>query len=298
MVLVASAPLVPLEAPLPQPRRFELLATASVEELADGRWLGGAWTGGEVPGPAFTHDPCSTGTARFKEQPGIIGDQKTGRFTVYVPAFCTAQSIGSDPGPWLERLKLVFAVYESAAVERVLATGDGHSDIGPFLANENLEILNGGDPADPVAAYGLLEEAVARHGTGMLHIGIRTFATWKSLRLVDAQDGFMRTALDTPVVVGYGYTNVRPVDGDAADETTEWAFASGPIEVIRAREIDITPDAYSQAIDRSMNDVFFLAERPYLLNWLGRTSPVDEDHTQAGVLARVDPACCIDGGTP
>lgn len=282
--VIAPAGLVPLQAPLPSPRSYDLLSTLEIREPAEDRWLGGAWTGGYVPGPAFTHDPCSSGSDRVKTGAGQIHTQRSFAFTVYVPGFCTAASIGPDPGYWTERLKDVFRIYESAAVERTLATGDGHGVLGPYLADENMEVLHGGLALEPVESLGLLEQAVARHGNGLIHAGPRTFTAWKAANLVWPDGPVMRTYLGTPVIVGYGYVGIAPAAAPPPLPTQEWAFASGPVEVIRTPEVTTIPANYAEALDRSLNDVLFLAERPYLLNWLAREDQNDNDHTQAGVL--------------
>jgi hypothetical protein len=289
ITVMAPAGLVPLQAPLPAPRRFDLLSTLEVLEPADDRWLGGAWTGGDVPGPAFTHDPCSTGTVRSKDPGGVVALQTSAAFAVYLPGFCSTQSIGPDPEFWTDRLKRIFEIYESAAVERVLATGDGHTVLGPYLGNANLEILHGGLAIDPVQAYGLLEQAVARHGGGVIHVAPRTFAAWKSANLITTDGAILRSELGTPIVVGYGYVGVTPDNGTPPTPTQEWAFASGAIEVIRDSRIDVLPSEYEEAIYRPLNDAVFIAERPYLLNWLARQDPDDHDHVQAGVLVDCAP---------
>jgi hypothetical protein len=286
---IQAAGLVPLQAPLPPPRKYDLLSTLEILNCGDDRWLAGAWTGGDVPGPAFTHDPCSTGTERGKTGAGLIETQRTSAFTVYLPGFCTAASIGPDPDYWTERLERVFEIYEGAAVERVLATGDGHAVLGPYLGDSHLEQLNSGLAIDPVQAYGLLEQAVARHGGGVIHVAPRTFAAWKANTLVSSQGGIMRTELGTPIVVGYGYVGVTPDEGTPPTPSQEWAFATGPIQVLRMADIETVPADYAQALDRSMNDVLFLAERPYLLNWMARQDVTDHDHIQAGVLVDCAP---------
>lgn len=290
--LIAAAGLVPLQAPSPSPPLFDLLRTVDVAERPDGHWLSGGATEGTVPGPAFVHDGCSTGTDRQKMGAGDIATQQSRTFTVYLPGFCTAQSIGPDPGYWTDRLARVFEAYESSAVERVLCTGDGHTVLGQYLADDNMEVLAGGLPTGPVDALGLLEQAVRRHGGGVIHCAPRTFTAWKNANLVQATFGKIYTELGTPVVVGYGYVGVLPNAGPPATSKQEWAFASGPIEVIRATDIEIVPPDYGEALDRTMNDVLFLAERPYLLNWVGRQDENDDDHIQAGV--RVDLSALAD----
>ena len=54
----------------------------------------------------------------------------------------------------------------------------------------------------------------------------------------------------------------------------------------------ILPGNYAQAIDRSQNEVVFIAERSYLLSWVGRIDSNDETNIQAGVLIdRTDCTC-------
>lgn len=293
---VAPVGLVNLQAPLPPPRRFDLLHSLDIIEPTDDRWLGGAWTEGQTGGPAFTHDPCSTGSDRVKQPSIQAGTQTSGVFTVYLPAFCTAVSVGPNPEFWTAKLEKAFRLYEGAAVERILATGDGQVGLGPYLCDDNLERLTG-LPTDPVSAFGLLEEAVARHGGGVIHAAPRTFTQWVASTLVSIDDGRMVSALGTPVVIGYGYVGAVPNGGPAPTSTQEWAFASGPIEVYRDAEITTIPGDYDEAIDRAFNDVVFIAERPYLFNWMAREAPDDDAHIQAGVLIDFSLGGGTGGGT-
>jgi hypothetical protein len=282
--IMAPAGLVPLEAPLPAPREYDLLSAATLIDPTSDRWLGGAWTGGDAPGPAYTHDPCSTGTERVKIGPGDIVTQMRGRFVVYLSGFCTAAHIGPDPTFWTDRLKLVFQIYEGAAVERVLATGDGHlGAFGSYLGDPNMEVLGGG-AVTSLRALELLETRIAQRGGGLIHAAPATATAWASETLVTSSRGQMVTTLGTRVAVGAGYIGVRP-DGQAAPASDEeWAFASGPIQIYRDPNIQTIGDNYAQTLDRSNNDVLFIAERPYLFNWIARNDPADADHLQAGVL--------------
>ena len=286
--VTAPAGLVPLQAPLPSPPQFDLLAAATLVDPTTDRWLGGAWTGGDVPGPANTHDPCSVGTDRAKIGPGDIGSQMSGRFVVYLPGFCTAQGIGPDPTFWTDRLELAFQVYEGAAVERVLATGDGHATLGPYLGDANMEDLSGA-AVTPLRGLELLETEIRLHGSGIIHAAPATATAWAAETLITSSRGVMRTMLGTPVAVGAGYIGVQPDSEAAPGAGEEWAFASGPIEIYRDSQISTIPGSYAEAIDRSLNDVMFYAERPYLINWIARQSTADDDHVQAGVLIDLVP---------
>lgn len=288
ITITAPAGLVPLQAPLPSPRQFDLLAAARINEGLNNRWLGGGWIGGDAPGPAYTHDPCSSGTNRVKAGAGDIPTQMSGRFSVYLSGFCTAASIGPNPTYWTDRLKLVFQVYEGAAVERVLATGDGHTTLGAYLGDPNMEVLGGG-AVSALRALELLETEIARNGTGMIHAAPATVTAWDSANVTENVRNIKRTKLGTPIAVGAGYIGVYPNGQAAPASDQEWAFASGPIEIVRDPDIEVVPDNYAEAIDRSMNDVLFIAERPYLINWIARQDAADDDHVQAGVLIDLVP---------
>lgn len=287
--VLASQGLVPLAAPVPSPPLYDLLAAATLVDPASDRWLGGVWTGGDVPGPAYTHDPCSSGTDRVKAGAGEIPDNVAGRFTVYLPGFCTAQGIGPDADFWTDKLKLVFQAHEGRAVERVLATGDGHSTLGPFLGDPNMETLGGG-AVTALRALELLETEIGlNEGTGIIHAAPATATAWAASSLVTIARGQMRTQLGTVVAVGRGYIGVHPASTGAPASDQEWAFASGPIEILRDPEVLAVPGNYAEALDRSLNDVLFIAERPYAFNWIARQSDTDDDHTQAGVLVDLVP---------
>ncbi len=281
---VPQTGLVNLQAPLPAPRKFTLLDAAQLHDNpANERWLRGAAIGGDVPGPAYTQAGCSQGTDRIKADAGRIAIDDAGAFTVYLPAFCTAQSIGPDPTYWTDRLELVFQVYESAAVERVFATADGlGTNVGRYLGDSAVEILGGG-AVGPVEGLALLEQEIARNGTGMIHVDPSVATYWEANLLISSKGGQMSTGLGTPVAVGAGYIDAAPDGEGTPDPGEQWAWASGPVEISRS-DLFTIPGLYSQAIDRSQNDVMFYAERHYLINWIGRIDSSDDDHIQAGVL--------------
>jgi hypothetical protein len=282
--ITSPAGLVPLSAPLPTKRDFTLLDAAQVITPESDRWLGGAWIEGYAPGPAETHDPCSTGTYRAKDETGVIARPMVGAFTVYRKTTCTAVSVGPDPTRFIERLRLIFQTQEPTAVERVFATGDGHSTLGPYLADTNLELLAAGAAQTPIEGLALLEDELAAvGGSGMIHVAPATATYWAGEGLIEAARGQMRTKLGTLIAVGAGYRGAYP-DGEAAPGAgEEWAFATGPVSITRG-EILTIPNEYSEALDRSSNDATFLVERNYLISWVGRQDTVDDDHLQAGVL--------------
>ncbi len=285
--IMAPAGLVNLQAPIPSPRSYSLLDAATLVVPTSNRWLGGAWVGGYPVGPAHTHDPCSEGTNRVKEMNDEMGDSQNYRFSVYMDAFCTAQGVGPD-ATWLtDRLKLAFQVYEQTEVEQTFATG-GPGTLGPYLGDLNMETLSG--PVGALRALELLETAIARNGTGIIHATPAITTAWAADSLVEHSRNQMTTvANNTPVVSGAGYIGAFPAGGSAPAADQEWAFASGPIEIYRDPEIMLIPENYAEALDRSVNDLRYIAERPYLFNWIGRQDSNDDHHTQAGILVDLVP---------
>ncbi len=286
--ILAPAGLVPLDAPLPAPREYDLLAAATIINPSSDRFLGGGWIGGYPPGPAGTHDPCSSGSMRVKDPAGDMGRQMAGAFTVYLAGECTAQAVGPDESWLTDRLKLAFNVYEGAAVERVLATGDGHSTLGAYLGDTNMDALNSGGATDPQYALSLLEDQIALNGNGIIHAPPSVVTAWASNYLVIQSRGQLRTALGTLVAAGPGYIGVTPEGQSAGSSGQAWAFASGPIALTRS-DVFLNPTDYAQALDRSVNDLVFFAERHYLIQWMARQDPTDDGHTQAGVLVDYSP---------
>ena len=290
---IDTAGAVPLDAPLPQPRRFTLLDTAGLVTGTDERWLAGGALQGYPPGPAYTHDPCGEGTYRVKATGGEMAAPRLGTFTVYVPGVCTAKSIGSDPSWYKNRLGLAFQAVESTAVERFLATGDGHALLGPYITDGNLDILNSGAATNYLEGLALLEDAIATVGSGMIHVTPALAVYLASMFLIAPVRGMMQTTLGTPVAVGAGYVAAYPDNAPGTPpDGQEWAYATAAVQYRRDADVTIMPGNYAQAIDRSQNEVVFIAERSYLLSWVGRIDSNDETNIQAGVLIdRTDCTC-------
>jgi hypothetical protein len=172
-----------------------------------------------VPGPAFTFDPCSSGTDRTKAAAGVIPSQMNGSFVVYIPGMCTAQGIGPDATFFTDRLRLVFEAYEEAAVERVLVGGDGLGALGPYLGDSNMELLGSG-AEKALRSLQLLEEEIAKvGGGGIIHAGPQTATAWDSKGVTENVRGTKRTMLGTPIAVGTGYIDAIPDGKSAAGPT-------------------------------------------------------------------------------
>jgi hypothetical protein len=294
-VITPPVGLVQLSAPLPQPRQYTLLDAARETPQPNERWLGGITSEGYVPGPDSLFDPCSTGTDRVKPDANAIRVTPFGVFTVLLVGACTSVSIGPEPTDWTARLRLAFEAYEAEAVEDMLVSGGGFTTMGPYITDANMEDLTPGTgPVAPVEGLALLEEEIATvGGGGIIHV-TPLLATYLIDRgLISAARAQMQTGLGTRVAVGAGYAASAATTN--AGET--WAYATGPVEYIREASPIVLPADYSQALDRNNNDVMFIAERSYVLNWVGRTDPADDTHVQAGILIDRTLCGCNEGAT-
>ncbi len=281
--VMAPGPLIPLDAPLPKPRSYTLLDAAQLVTPDSDRWKAGAYVNPYPSQDPNTHDPCSDGTYRLKSAEGNADPVLFGSFTVVIGGTCTARSIGPDPSWYNDRLTLAFQAKESMAVERVLVSGDGHSTLGPYLGDTNMEVLGSGG-VDPREGIALLEQAIASVGTtGIIHLAPATASwlhSWYQLVKVGQN---LYTGLGTPVVVGAGYIDAHPDGTGGRSATEEWAFASDNIQ-IRRDDIYLIGTDYSQNLDRTNNDYTLYAERDYLLSFVPRSDDSDTQHIQAGVL--------------
>ncbi len=283
--ITSPGPLLPLDAPLPQPRRYTLLDAAQLVAAADKRWLAGAWINGYPSGPPQTHDPCSTGTFRLKDADSGTARPMVGAFTVVVGGACTAKSVGVDQTWYTDRLSLAFQAVESTGVERIFITGDHHATLGAYVGDANMDAPVGNTPQTRREGLAILENEIAMVGNGIIHVAPATAALWAGDYLIGvARDGQMRTLGNgTLVSVGAGYIGARPDAYAGLTGSQEWAFATGFVQ-IRRDDITILPGQYSQALDRTTNELTFYAERDYLVSWVGRQDNSDSEHIQAGVL--------------
>lgn len=285
-VVTEPAALLPLDAPPPQRRRYTLLDAAQTLTPDEERWLAGAWINAYPAGEVRTFDPCSAGTFRAKTLDATADRPMAAAFTVYFGGTCTGSSVGPTADRFKDRLRVAFEAVEAEAVERLMATGDGHATLGAYLADANMEALNGNTPVSPTEGLALLEDEIAdTGGTGIIHAAPATATYWLAQSLIEAgRDNQLRTGLGTVVAVGAGYRGVDPDDWNAPSTGKEWAFATGPVAYIREPQVQVIPDTYGEALDRSSNEVTFIAERSYVLVWVGRQDGSDDNHVQAGVL--------------
>lgn len=276
-------PPLPLDGPLPVAPAHSLLAAATIVPSDARHGVGGAiWP--YPPGLPEAWDPCSAGTFRTKKEGQGWELPEFQSFEVYLPITCSSITAHS-PG-FADRVLLAFAATESFAVASELARGVASGGMNPFLLDGNLNILNAGTAVNPDYGLGLLEDAIGATGRGGMIL--TTPAAGAALNgtggfgLETRSGALVTTANATPVALDGGFIGASPSLHPVLNTGEAWAFATGPVQIRRADNIDIVADLRS-SLDRADNTVTFRAERSYLVTW--------DTQLQAGVL--IDLTGCV-----
>lgn len=255
-----------IDGPLPVAAPYGLTNTPGIlgsEE--DGHWQAGVAVESWPTDLPLTHDPCSTGTLRLKEEGTEPPLPEFGSFTVYYPMTCSGLGLGNAQGAekMRQRARMALEATESYAVERELAEAPSET-ARPHLTDANLQYPVGMAAISPQAAVEALETAIGLTARqGMLHIDPATSIGLASRGVIEADGRTMRTKRGTTVIVGNGYIGAGP--GGAPTARTHWIFATGPVRVLRS-ETPFIPDLAS-ALDRETNIATFRAEREYVVYW-------------------------------
>lgn len=261
MSTVAIAPMLAIDGPLPRAPEYNLLTVA--QRIA-GRWEGGIvlWPFPEDLPTGI--DPCLTGTFSVKGQ--ATETEETARpefsaFTAYLPIVCSAFvndfeaiKLRADEG----LAAMVHAVLEEQLVSGTFAGSQ-------FLGDANVTDLNPAGAVAPQPALSHLEQAIGQTAKGgVIHADPATAAAW-SFNGALKSNGRLETALGTPIVVGHGYIGAT-ADSVVAGAGNSWAFASGPIQYAVSEQIALSDDV-SEVLDRSMNEIVYLAEQDVVVGW-------------------------------
>lgn len=197
---------------------------------------------------------CAPNTKDFDN---VIGWQSGFRFGAYGGVTC--RSVGLDRAHMLSEVERVFAAGESTAVERALMD---------IRFTERTDYWDA--PVDITPVAGAVKPAV---GVSMLegyassvYVGAPTLHMPRTIAsLILGVDGavlegsVLRTKLGSKIAAGAGYDfpNTGPT-GSAAATGEKWLYATGEVVVLRGQA------EIRQAIDMEDNEVYVLAERPYI----------------------------------
>lgn len=262
MSVIAVGPALAIDGPLPVAPEYSLLNTPGVVVANPGdRWINGVNVYGYPSDTPETWEPCSTGTFRTKSEGGEQPQARFDAYTIYLPITCSAGYMGSWED-FARRAEVALEATQSFAVEQALSQGVTLS-INPFLGDSNVDVVAGG-PFTPEVGLRHLEDAIGLTGRqGMIHATPAIVAAWE-FEALETRPG-LRTPNGTPVVSGGGYIGAD-ANGSAAAAGQGWAFATGPVEV-RLSEMQLVGDDINGALDTSLNDVTFRAEKFALATW-------------------------------
>jgi hypothetical protein len=254
-----------IDGPLPVAAPYGLTNTPGVlaDEL-DEHWQAGVYVEGYPADLPLTHDPCSVGTLRVKEEGAPPPTGEFGSFTVYFPMTCSGLGLGNEEGAerMRNRARLALEATESYAVEKELAEAPSNT-LRPHLTDAQLQYPIGMTAVSPMEALEALEQEIGRTARGgFIHADPATGTSWLALGGIAAEGATMRTKRGNTVIIGNGYIDSGP--GAAPEWRESWAYATGPVRVIRSEPF--VPDLRS-ALNRTTNVATFRAEREYVAYW-------------------------------
>lgn len=141
-----------------------------------------------------------------------------------------------------------------------------------------------GTATTPAGAINLLEQFADENygGLGLLHIPRAAIPYFVTQRLIEKDDGILKTFLEHPVAAGSGYVvNTGPA-GTPAPATESWAALTPLPKLYRSTEIQSQRDPLD-TLDRSTNDSLAVAQRLYVAQW--------DDCPVAAVKFNLDCSC-------
>lgn len=241
------------------------------------RWLNGA----EVyPYPAHkgaVQDGFSVGTNRVKDDGDItvVDFPQFSAFTAYLPVTCKSWKVW-DQEEFKARAVETFAAVESSIVAREFMFGNAIPS-NPHLT-DGTGIFPAGDTILGVTqGVAALEREIALTGRlGIIHVSPQMLSSFSEPWAIDTKTGVIRTLNGIPVVPDFGYAAASTPTGHAAAAgTTEWMYATGPVD-IRRSDVFVMPERVEQALDRGTsgsasvgkgNSITYRVERYYLVDW-------------------------------
>lgn len=274
MAVNQIGPLFYVNGPPPRKPRYTLVDAADINPETDEHWGNGIQVHGYVPDVACRWSSyCGDERDEKGEQQNPNPLPEFGPLTVYLAESCTTRSImqGSQEesnAAFRARALEVFAAVESGALEREFWGGEFLPD-NPHLASAAADVLNGAAATSALNGLALLEEAIAEtNRAGVIHMtaGMAVTLSGYGNGVLIPERGKLYTINGTLVVPAFGYPGTAPPDVAANTGTQEFAYATGPVEILRSGPVIMPPNLY-EAIDREQNEITYRAERTYIAYW-------------------------------
>lgn len=280
-----------IPAPVATPPRYGLIAVAPTQDTPDGRWTAGF---------AFTPEQCGQGgraaincggSTDVLDPDGNPTPVEGDAFVVWAGDACS--TFGLDARDYQGRARRQLAAIESYELANELWTGSLRDDTNAAtpdtmtnvaLVDTSSDTVTNG-AVSPLDALGCLEQGLGstiRGQRGMIHVTPQMLVQLVGSGAVQWQGGVWVTPMQNLVVADAGYDGSGPNSPAGA---TTWAYATSMIYV-RLGPVEVIPGEQAEAVDRALNDIRYLAERPVAYVW---------DHC-AHLAAEVDLPTCFPGG--
>ncbi|MBM0227976.1 hypothetical protein [Micromonospora sp. ATA51] len=256
-----TQPLVYVDAPATTPYKFGLFSAAAVVDPADQREFqaGVEWEPLCVDAPAPTSVAAASDPDRVAMAlPDGVPSVQAGVIRLY--AGLTGRSTARPD--LLERARRALGAVEQQSLEHYVWTGEAGNDA--YLADADTEVLAGAAAVPLEEGVGLLEAHIGdRAGVlGALWAPRWTGGWFASKALARIEGPRLVAPLGNPIVfaqtTGVGAGGAAPAAGEA------WLYATGPVMVRRSA---VFLPKLAEALDRTDNEVFAVAERFYTVGW-------------------------------
>lgn len=251
---------------------YGLFSIASLTEAGSGKWQQGVEWEPEVCGPAGVttcpscaqnNNPLTSPSKTYVDGPG---SDFAAPFTVYGSFAC------SPIGNWdraEDRARELLGNGEERAVELAIANGASHSSKALQDATSIDITPVAGTPVSVAQGLALLESYIGAEGKGVgAIIGNRREILLANAngKIIEANDGELRTFLGTPVAAVSGYNGRTGPNNDAAGAGQAWLFGLGSKPRIWRSDVFLT-SFREESLDTRENNLNILAERTYVVGW-------------------------------
>ncbi|MEV4705458.1 hypothetical protein [Actinoplanes sp. NPDC049316] len=259
---MVTQPWVTVTAPASVPYRYGLFSAAAVLDPVDTREFvaGVQWEQLCLDAPAAALAPDVPGPRPPMELEADVEMAHAGP-----PIRLYTGLVSALPGreDLIEQARQKLTLIEQQSVEHYAWTGEAGNR--PRLADPSTEVLGGSaQPRDVLTGVGLLEAFISDR-TGS--IGVLWAPRFTASQLTGAQltrvEGPRTVApLGNPIV--FAHTSGVGPDGQVPASGEAWLYATGPVMVRRG---PVSLPTLPQALSTVNNEVFAVAQRPYLVGW-------------------------------
>lgn len=208
---------------------------------------------GAMPFSLYTRPVCSS--VGFAEEAQRIAEQALlrGEGRALESVFWTGETVTGCP-----------VVTPHLAADTAVEDDTGPNDVQPVEEQTAAEVLVTGGPVEALAR---VEEALGDcYGNeGVIHVPPSVLTWFQRYRLVERDGPRLRSPSGHLIAAGAGYPGTGP-DGSDPPSGTRWIYATGAI-VLRRGPVNLIPTSVESALDRSKNDIGYIAERTYVVGW-------------------------------